>query len=338
MFGKKQKMIMLLITVMVMSIWLAACGSKPAENGAATGENSSTATENNTASEGETKTESPAEKTMTDAMGHEVVIPAHPERIIASYLEDHLVTLGVKPVAQWSVTNGTQDYLAKDLDGIPTISFDLPFEEVAGYSPDLIIIGSESQVEGGKYEQYSKIAPTYVLGDEINSDWRKALLKIGEILNKSAEAQKALDDYDVKAKEYKEKINAVTGGTKSAAAVWLVGGKFFIVSDNVSSGEVMYNELGLSEPDVVKEISATATGNWSSISLEKLAEMNVDYLFFVNSDKDAGAEALKDPVWQSIPAVKNGNLFEFTRSSSWLYSGLQANTQIMEDIQSSIVK
>ncbi|MCZ4151313.1 ABC transporter substrate-binding protein, partial [Escherichia coli] len=97
--------------------------------------------------------------------------------------------------AQWSVTNGTQDYLAKDLDGIPTISFDLPFEEVAGYSPDLIIIGSESQVEGGKYEQYSKIAPTYVLGDEINSDWRKALLKIGEILNKSAEAQKALDDY-----------------------------------------------------------------------------------------------------------------------------------------------
>lgn len=100
----------------------------------------------------------------------------------------------------------------------------------------------------------------------------------------------------------------------------------------------MYKELGLVEPEVVKEISANATGNWSSISMEKLAEMDVDYLFFVNSDEGTGSEALKDPVWQSIPAVKNGNLFEFTRSSSWLYSGVQANLQIMEDIQSSIVK
>lgn len=331
MFNKNKKMIMLLITVMIMSIWLAACGSKPAENGTAAGEN-------NTATETETQTEAPAERTLTDAMGHEVKIPANPERIIASYLEDNLVTLGVKPVAQWSVANGIQEYLQKDLDGIPTIAFDLPFEAVVSFNPDLIIIGSESVVEGEKYAQYSKIAPTYVLGDEINNDWRKALLKIGEILNKGDEAQKALDDYEVKAKEIKEKLDTVTGGMKSAAAIWLVSGKFFIVSDNVSSGEVMYKELGLAEPEVVKEISANATGNWSSISLEKLAEMDVDYLFFVNSDEGTGAEALKDPVWQSIPAVKNGNLFEFTRSSSWLYSGVQANLQIMEDIQNSIVK
>lgn len=329
-FKRNRKMIMLLITVMVMSIWLAACGAKPAENGAAG--------ENDTTTEAETQTEAATERTLTDAMGHEVTIPANPERIIASYLEDNLVTLGVKPVAQWSVANGIQEYLQKDLNGIPTIAFDLPFEAVTSFNPDLIIIGSESVVEGEKYEQYSKIAPTYVLGDEINSDWRKTQLKIGEILNKSAEAQKALDDYEVKATEIKEKINTVTGGTKSAAAIWLVSGKFFIVSDNVSSGEVMYKELGLVEPEVVKEISANATGNWSSISMEKLAEMDVDYLFFVNSDEGTGSEALKDPVWQSIPAVKNGNLFEFTRSSSWLYSGVQANLQIMEDIQKSIVK
>ncbi len=323
-------MIMLLITVMVMSIWLAACGTKPAENGAAG--------ENGTATETETQTEAPTERKLTDAMGHEVTIPANPERVIASYLEDHLVTLGVKPVAQWSVANGIQEYLQKDLNGIPGIASDLPFEAMASFSPDLIIMGSESTVEGEKYEQYNKIAPTYVLGDEVNKDSRQALLKIGEILNKSDVAQKALDDYDAKAKEIKEKVSAVTGGTKSAAALWLFNNKFYVVSNNVSSGEVMYNELGLAEPNVVKEASAKATGNWSEISLEKIAEMDADYLFLVNSDKGAGSEALQDAVWQSIPAVKNGNLFEFTRSSSWLYSGVQANLQIMEDIQSSIVK
>ncbi|QOS82697.1 iron-hydroxamate ABC transporter substrate-binding protein [Paenibacillus sp. JNUCC31] len=324
-------MILLMITVMVMSIWLAACGSKSADNGTAAGETK-------TGSETGTQTEAPTERTLTDAMGHEVKIPANPERIIASYLEDHLVTLGVKPVAQWSVASGIQEYLQKDLDGIPGIASDLPFEAVASFSPDLIIMGSESTVEGEKYEQYNKIAPTYVLGDDINKDWRQALLKIGEILNKSDEAQKALADYDAKTKEIKEKVAAATGGTKSAAALWLFNNKFYVVSDNVSSGEVMYNELGLLEPEVVKEASVKATGNWSEISLERIAEIDADYLFLVNSDKGTGAEALKDSVWQSIPAVKNGNIFEFTRSSSWLYSGVQANLQIMKDIQSSIVK
>ncbi|MDN4603356.1 iron-hydroxamate ABC transporter substrate-binding protein [Paenibacillus sp. F6_3S_P_1C] len=333
MFKQNKKMIILLITVMIMSIWLAACGSKPAENGTAAGGN-------NTATETETQTEAPAERTLTDAMGHEVKIPANPERIIASYLEDNLVTLGVKPVAQWSINNGSglQDYLQGDLNGIPGIASDLPFEAVASFSPDLIIMGSESTVEGEKYEQYNKIAPTYVLGDDINNDWRQALLKIGEILNRSDEAQKALDDYDSKAKEIKEKVTSATGGTETAAALWLFNNKFYVVSNNVSSGEVMYNELGLLEPEVVKEASAKATGNWSEISLEKIAEMDVDYLFLVNSDKGTGAEALKDAVWQSIPAVKNGNVFEFESTSSWLYSGVQANLQIMEDIQNSIVK
>ncbi|MET1168382.1 ABC transporter substrate-binding protein, partial [Bacillus velezensis] len=161
-------MIMLLMTVMVMSIWLVACGTKTAENGAAG--------ESETTTETETQTESATERTLTDAMGHEVTIPANPERIIASYLEDHLVTLGVKPAAQWAINNGSglQDYLQTDLNGIPGIASDLPFEAMASFSPDLIIMGSESTVEGEKYEQYNKIAPTYVLGDEVNKDSRQA--------------------------------------------------------------------------------------------------------------------------------------------------------------------
>lgn len=328
-----KKGIMLLITIMVMSLWLAACGTKSADNGTAAGETNAT-------SENETQTEAPTERTVKDAQGHDVTIPANPQRIIASYLEDHLVTLGVKPAAQWSAHDGSsvQDYLQETLNGVPTIASELPFEAVASFSPDLIIMGSESTVEGEKYEQYNKIAPTYVLGDDVNKDWRQALLKIGELLNKSDEAQKALDDYDAKAKEIKEKVAAATGGTKTAAALWLFNNKFYVVSNNVSSGEVMYNELGLQQPEVVKEISAKATGNWSEVSLERIADMNADYLFLVNSDKGTGAEALKDAVWQSIPAVKNGEVYEFESTSSWLYSGVQANTQILEDIQKSIVK
>lgn len=336
MFQNSKKMITLLAATMVMSLSLAACGSKDEKEGAATVAPTTQASTAPAASA--TATQAPAAaKTMKDALGNEVKIPANPQRIIASYLEDHLVALGVKPVAQWSVANGTQDYLKDSLNGIPTIPYDLPYEAVASFTPDLVIVGSNSAVAGDKYAQYAKIAPTYTLGDDINNDWRQALLKIGEVLNKSDKAQKALTEYDQKAKDSKEKIQKAIG-TKSAAAIWLVQKQFYVVSDKLSSGAVIYKDLGFTVPDAVKEIAAAGKGNWNPISMEKLAQLNADYIFLINSDKDSGSEALKDPVWQGIPAVKNGQLFEFTRQGSWLYSGAIANSKMIDDVLKSVVK
>ena len=52
-----------------------------------------------------------------------------------------------------------QDYLQDDLKDVPTISYDLPYEKVLSFEPDLLLISSSATVEGGKYEHYSKIAP-----------------------------------------------------------------------------------------------------------------------------------------------------------------------------------
>lgn len=329
-----KKIVLVFISLMVMSLWLAACGVNKNEVANNTA-NDAANTESAAASPEESA--APTEQKLTDGLGNEVTIPANPQRIIASYLEDHLAALGVKPVAQWSVANGVQDYLKDSLDGIPTIPYDLPFEAVTSFTPDLLIIGGAAAVKGDKYTNYAKIAPTYVLNDETNADWRKALLTIGEVLNKKDAAQKALDDYDAKAAEAKEKLQGVAAG-QSAAAIWLVSKQFYVVSDNASSGTVLYNDLGLTVPDVVKEITAAGAGNWNAISLEKLAELNVDHLFLVNSDKASGSEALNDPIWQSISAVKNGNVYEYDSTSSWLYSGAIANSQIIDDVLESIVK
>ncbi|MGH2126119.1 ferrichrome ABC transporter substrate-binding protein, partial [Enterococcus faecalis] len=68
---------------------------------------------------------------VTDTLGNKVSVPAKPKRIIASYLEDYLVALGEKPVAQWTVGHGCiLDYLAIVLKDVPSISFDLPYEAV----------------------------------------------------------------------------------------------------------------------------------------------------------------------------------------------------------------
>ncbi|MNP67362.1 Periplasmic binding protein [compost metagenome] len=88
----------------------------------------------------------------------------------------------------------------------------------------------------------------------------------------------------------------------------------------------------------MKEISAAGKANWNSISLEKLATLDADYIFLVNSDTATGSEALKDPVWGTIPAVKNNQVFQFDKTKSWLYSGAVANSMIIDDVLKSIVK
>lgn len=322
--------------ILLLSMLLTACGNNNGGNeGGSTSEPAATdsaAAESSAPAE----QEQPADRKLTDGLGHVVTIPAEPKRIIASYLEDYLAALDVTPVAQWSVSKGKQEYLQQYLTDVPTIAYDLPYEAVLSFDPDLIITGTASTVEGGKYEQYTQIAPTFTLGDEVTADWRQALLKIGAVLGKSEKAQQVLEEYEKKAAEAKATLQEKAGG-QSAAALWLSGNTFYIVSENLSSGAVLYKELGLTAPAVVKEVSEGSDANWNTLSLEKLAQLDADHIFLVNSE-GAGAEALKDPIWQNVPAVKNGNIYEFSRETSWLYAGPIANEQMIDDILESIAK
>ncbi|QDP41085.1 iron-hydroxamate ABC transporter substrate-binding protein [Radiobacillus deserti] len=327
---KKQKYLYMLATLFAF-LFLVACG-----NGNETDDNASDTEKEKEQMETE---EAAKERTLTDAMGHEVTIPAEPKRVIASYLEDYLVALGITPVAQWSVQDGAsiQDYLQDSLKDVPTIPHDLPYETVASFEPDLIILDSASMAEGNKYDQYNSIAPTYVIGEAQNNAWREEFKEIGKVFGMEEKAQEVLDDYEKKAADAKEEINAAIGD-ESVAAIWLVANTFYVVSENLSSGDVLYNDLGLAVPDVVKEISESSEQNWSEISLEKLAELDADHIFLINSDKANGSTALEDEIWQNIPAVKNGNIYEYDPTSSWLYTGPVANSKMLDYALESLTK
>ncbi|WP_042128173.1 iron-hydroxamate ABC transporter substrate-binding protein [Paenibacillus sp. FSL R5-0345] len=332
-FNRKRfgSMKLTMVGLMVMVLFLSACGNNNSGNASNTGSEP-------TAAPTAEATEAPAApKTLTDAMGHEVTIPANPTRVLGSYLEDALVTLGVTPVAQWSVPNGVQDYLAAELKDVPTISYDLPLEAVTSFAPDLILIPSESSVQNGIYDQLNKIAPTYVIGDELNQDWRKSLLKIGEILNKTPEAEKAIKEYEDKAAAAKEELEGAIG-QESVAILWLVQKNFYIVDETRSSGAVLYTDLGVTLPNLVTEIPVGTRAIWNPISLEKLSELTADHIILVNSDKTEGSEILDSAIWKGIPAVKAGNVHEMSSTSSWLYSGANAGGKIIDDVLESLVK
>jgi iron complex transport system substrate-binding protein len=336
-FSKKlveRKFGLLFVSIMMVALLLSACGNTNATTNN-TKEAEKTTTVDNSTKNNEVTTA--VEKTVTDGMGHTVVIPANPQRIIGSYLEDHLVTLGITPVAQWSVANGIQDYLVTELKDVPTISYDLPPESVASFTPDLIIIGADSQVQNGLYEQYAKIAPTYVVGSEVNADWRKSLTTIADILNKTEVAEKALQDYDQKVADTKVKLTEAIE-QQSAAILWLTGKQFYLVDETLSSGAVLYSDLGMTPPNLVTEIPQDAKATWNPISLEKLAKLDADHIFLVNSDKGQADDTTKSTIWTNLPAVKAGHVYEMESTSSWLYSGYIAGEKVMDDVLKSLSK
>ena len=287
-----------------------------------------------TDSSGSATTSSEIATTFTDAMGNEVTVPENPQRVIGSYLEDYLVALGVTPVAQWTVGNDSdQAYLQDKLAEVPRINYDLPFEDVLSFEPDLLLMDSNSMVEGDKYDQYSKIAPTYVVTNGEDVTWRERLTDIAKVLHKEEQAaQVEADYYELVAATKETYADQIQG--KSIAVLWVVNNSVFMVSETKSSGQLLYHELGFEVPALVSEISESATADWSAVSLEKLAELDADYLILVNSDK--GADFFSEQVWLNLNAVKNNHLWEFGPESSWLYNGPIAYTKMIEDIQSKL--
>ncbi|WP_235550573.1 ABC transporter substrate-binding protein [Paenibacillus sp. Soil750] len=324
---KTTKVTFTVLSVCMAALLATACGS---DKDAASTTTPATSTAP-AATAAATATPAPAvDKVLKDSMGHDVKVPANPKAVIASYLEDPLLALGIKPIVQWSVKESSvQDYLQTQLAGVPPISSTLPVESILKATPDFMIVGSESAVEKGLYEQYSKVVPTFVLGSEVIADYRKTLLKMGEILNKTDAANAALKKYDQKVTDTKAKLAPIIGD-KKVAILWVTNKNFYVVNGKVASGAVAYGDLGLKLPNILA-VLPEAKANWVPISLEKLAQLDADYIFLVNSDKGQAGN-LEDPLWKNVPAVKSGKVFEIDKTSSWLYNGVIAGERVMDDI------
>lgn len=271
---------------------------------------------------------------LEDDAGNEVEVPENPERIIASYLEDDVLTLEEQPIVQWSVNDGAsiQDYLqGAGLEGLEMIPHDMPYEVVASHEPDLILLSSQEFADSESYSNYSSIAPTFVIDSASYDDWRERLRRVSEVFGKEDAAEEKIDEYESLTDEVEADLPDET-----AMSVWKSGESYFISNADKSSGEVLYNDLGLGVPPVVEEISTDNETPWIEISLESLAESEVDHIFFTGDGEGDAEEAFGEDVFQSIPAVENGNVYEYTGEDSWLYSGYIANTQIVEDVQEAL--
>jgi len=301
--------------LLLLTLLITACNGNDSDSDSASGDQDNQRT---------------SDVTLDSAKG-EVTIPGNTERIIAPFHEDALLALGVKPVAKWAIGQTVQGYLEGQLKGVPKLEWNMPQEQVLKHEPDLLILENGTDSYEGSYEDYQKIAPTYVMTEETTNNWRKQIDTFGKILGKESKADKVLNQYDDKVANAKETLNNAIGD-ETVAAVWAKGDQFFLFEQNRHSAEVLYSELGINQPELVKELGKAQT-QWNPISLEKLSQLKADHVFLLAEKGEPGLQTLKESsVWQSTPAVENGNVYTINKPSNWTNKGLIASKKTIDDV------
>lgn len=119
-----------------------------------------------------------------------------------------------------------------------------------------------------------------------------------------------------------------TAKDKKAVIIRFNGKGTFLMGGEYFGGYVLARELGIGQSKLIGKENSV------NLSMELLPELDADYIFLVN-DSGTGSDNLKklteSPVWKTVPAVKNRNVYEVS-DEYWLGSGLIANGKIIDDV------
>lgn len=306
----------------LLAVLLSACGSgsgsgsNPSNNSASNGTSASNANANSEAASGS------ATRVFKDYEGHEVTIPAHPQRILVDQFMGHLLAVGVKPIgatenqlSQFEKSSFLQPLgLSEGVENLGSTTIGL--EKAVSLNPDLIIL-QENNAEGVKnYDQYAKIAPTVVLsyGSKTMFD---QLREIADIAGVPDKAEEWISQYEKKAEQYRTELAGLIPAdtTFTVIEAWPKG-QIELFGNLFGRGTFsLYNSLQLKAPPKVQEAVMDKEPSYMQLSLETLPDYVGDYVFLSvydwqdGDDSKLAKEFESAPVWRSLPVVQQDHVF-----------------------------
>lgn len=237
----------------------------------------------------------------------DVEIPENPQRIAALTYGPNLHSLGVDMagVDQWSKSN---PLFKEDLKDTPQITEAEP-ESILAENPDLIIAGANME----NLDELKKIAPT------VTFTWGKLnyleqQIEIGKLVGQEEEAREWADDFETRAADIGSNIKKQHGDDTTVSVIETDGKGFYVFGDAWGRGtEILYQAMDLKMPKKVKE--AVSEDGYYELSQEVLAEYAGDYII-LSRGEDTDMSFTESDVWQSIPAVQNGNVIEIDTAAT----------------------
>ncbi|MBO0428535.1 ABC transporter substrate-binding protein [Vagococcus fluvialis] len=247
----------------------------------------------------ETNKESEAKVIKTE-MG-DVEVPTNPEKVLVNWYVQDVVSLDVIPVgfAGWAQEAMPLYNKMKD---IPVVE-KWEKEELLSYEPDLIITYDKED-----FEKFSKIAPVVVIPESKTPEER--LLFLGDVLGKEDQAKELVKTFEDKLEAAKTTFDKeeFKGKTFSIFEDW-GSGSFGVGYETESrGGTLLYNKLGLTYPEKLKELIETSGEARKGLSYEVAADYFGDYVIWFLQPEVKESEFQKTKIWPTIPAVKDGKI------------------------------
>ncbi len=299
---------------------LAACGSN---NAAPAASSSQPASELAKPSASESPSAEPEIRTI-DTVNGPIQIPMHPQRIVAEEYLGSLIVLDVIPVGAPGLT--LQNYYFKEaLTGVADSgTYGSPSPEViTSLNPDLIITGNKDV-----YSTLGKIAPTLEIPYGQLKNAHEELTFFGKVLGKEKEAEAWLAEYDRRIAEAKAKVDAAIPADATFSIIESTDKSIYAYGDNFGrGGQPVYQALGRKPPAAVAD--QIMEKQWAEISAEMIGDYSGDYIVLTANDRTV-EDFKKDPIWSSIPAVKNDRLYVWPEERSWYYDPIAVLAQTEE--------
>ncbi|MBW4081912.1 AraC family transcriptional regulator [Paenibacillus sp. S150] len=322
----------LLLTLMLcFTILLSACSSGTANTSAST--TNAPAVSPSASASAAAAPESPAADAQTRTISTvkgDIEVPANPQRVVVLYLLGDVLALDVKPVGVSDVSEGAA--FEEELKDVQKLGswFEASPEVILSLDPDLIIVPSEET-----YQALHEIAPTVLVPyEKMTAEERVSF--IGQVLGKEGQATALFDAFHAKVEESKQKLQEA--GILDRTISIMEGGKdrsmSVVASKQFGRGsQVIYEYLGMKAPGIIQQKIDTATGaDGESVSFEVLAQYSGDYIF--RSSYEGMADLTRDPIWNSIPAVKEGRLLEIDFGLAYYSDIYSLNAQLDYIVQS----
>jgi iron complex transport system substrate-binding protein len=272
---------------------------------------------------GDAKGSDGATRTIVDAGGTKVEVPALPQRVVTlgEATLDGALAVGLRPIATSGGRGqgGISPYLDKAARGVIDVGVvgrpDL--EHVAALKPDLIVVDDTAVRDGAVLGRLRRLAPT-VRVSRSGRGWRAAFTVEADALNRQKEGAHVLHELDVRVRQVRDALGA-NAGARISVARWSGVGRPSVPADAPADGRVL-DDLGLARrPDLDGDWIFLATPGTAGASDERAA-------------RKALARARARPGLPTSKAVRRGRVVPVD-GSTWLGAGGPiAEREVLDDL------
>lgn len=270
-------------------------------------------------------------------------VPADPQRVVLAFpaFLDTALEVGVVPVAAPRSRSGFPAYLGTDGADIADLgAYDeggVDTERIGQQDPDLILYNQPAgrELDTARHEQLNAIAPAVpILTGE--QDFRRVAAQVAEALGRADRLAESAAAYEERLARVRAALAEVPDAARPVSLIRILDDHVRVMTEGMDSGRVM-TEAGLTMAPLIPGARLTggaggANQLYYETSLELLPEALGDYVFAYSTEGGVLEAATRLPVWQTIPAVQQGTLFEVDFEVWMRGQGYRAANTILDDI------